>query len=270
MLNEPNSQSNRNPTQRYDLETPFIDFAELSDSLEPIKTASLAYRPLQPVEAALAELTPFESETPSNTTIAFQIAYNRSMQKEGGWSNKRSDPGGETYRGITTKYFPNWAGWRIIRETRSRPDFQKILDANQELQKLVAEFYFNEFWNKLRAGEIQSQAIANELFDASINLGIPPAVKILQQAINYLTAPPALPVAVDGKPGPATVLAVNHWLKESSVESRCATNSLLGLLLALRANHYVQSIDNDACKKCFFEGWIRRILGSPALVERGV
>ena len=200
----------------------------------------------------------------------FDIALARTLRFEGGYSSNPNDSGGETYRGITRNFHPAWAGWPIIDKAKSSPAFPSSLEANPLVQSLVAEFYRTEFWNKLRAGEIFSQAIANELFDAAVNHGIPPAVKILQQGMNYLTAPPLLFLTVDGIVGTASINAVNRWLKESSLEYLVATNSLLSLMLVLRARLYVRIVDNKPSQKIFFEGWIRRILGPTSLVERGV
>ena len=87
--------------------------------------------------------------------------------------------------------------------------------------------------------------------------------------MNYLTAPPLLFLTVDGAIGPTTINAVNRWLTSSSLEFLVAPNSLLSVMLALRAGLYVRIIDGKASQKTFFEGWIRRILGPPAFVERG-
>ena len=199
----------------------------------------------------------------------FEIALTRTLRFEGGYANNTNDTGGETYRGIARKFHLTWAGWPIVDIAKSNPTFPSSLEANPLLGSLVADFYRTEFWNAVRAGEIHSQAIASELFDAAVNHGIAPAVRILQQAMNYLTAPPLLFLTVDGAIGPTTINAVNRWLTSSSLEFLVATNSLLSVMLALRAGLYVRIIDGKASQKTFFEGWIRRILGPPAFVERG-
>ncbi len=200
----------------------------------------------------------------------FEIALARTLRFEGGYANNPNDTGGETYRGIARKFHSTWPGWQIIDSAKSNPAFPASLEANPLLGSFVADFYRAEFWNVLCAGDIHSQEIANELFDAAVNHGIAPAVRILQQAMNYLTAPPLLFLTVDGAIGPATINAVNRWLTSSSLEFLVATNSLLSVMLVLRAKLYVRIIDGKASQKVFFEGWIRRILGPPALVERGV
>ncbi len=199
----------------------------------------------------------------------FEIALSRTLQFEGGYANIPNDSGGETYRGVARNSHPSWKGWPIIDAAKKQSDFPKSLEANPLLQSLIAEFYRTEFWDKILAGEIYSQAIANELFDAAVNHGIPPAVTLLQQSMNYLTAPPLLFLNVDGVIGPASIGAVNRWLKESSLEYLVATNSLLGLMLVLRAKLYLAIIKNRSSQKVFLEGLMRRILGPPALVERG-
>ena len=200
----------------------------------------------------------------------FEIALARTLKFEGGYANNPSDNGGETYRGIARNAHPAWEGWPIIDAAKAEPKFPVSLEANPLLGSLVADFFRMEFWNAIRADEIHSQAIASELFDAAVNHGIAPAVRILQQATNYLTAPPLLMLTVDGAIGPATINAVNRWLTSSSLEFLVAINCLLSVMLVLRANLYVRIIDGKASQKTFFEGWIRRILCPPALVERRV
>ena len=46
----------------------------------------------------------------------FQQAFQHTAAAEGGYSNNPKDKGGETYRGIARKYWPDWAGWIIVDE----------------------------------------------------------------------------------------------------------------------------------------------------------
>ena len=44
----------------------------------------------------------------------FNLAYKKLEVAEGGYVNDPDDKGGETYKGISRKANPNWAGWISI------------------------------------------------------------------------------------------------------------------------------------------------------------
>jgi lysozyme family protein len=197
----------------------------------------------------------------------FEIALIRTLRHEGGYANNPTDSGGETYRGLARNFHPAWAGWPIIDAAKTKPGFPRSLEANPLVQSLVADFYRVEYWDRIRAAEICSQVIANELFDASVNHGLTPAVKLLQQAMYYLTSPPFEILTIDGVIGPVTLSAVNRWLTNSAIAHKVAANSLLSMMIVLRAVLYVRIVYDKPGQRVFFEGWIRRILGSPEITE---
>src|ERR1035437_4603933 len=87
---------------------------------------------------------------------------------EGGYSNNPLDSGGETYRGISRKNWPNWNGWGYADIERSDPNFPHCLDRNLGLQGNVIDFYRQNFWSY---GAITSQPVANKIFDLAVNVG---------------------------------------------------------------------------------------------------
>ena len=62
----------------------------------------------------------------------FEIAYKISMKLEGYYSNSLNDKGGETVNGISRVYFPEWAGWKIVDELKSK---FKITDIPYQIKK---------------------------------------------------------------------------------------------------------------------------------------
>lgn len=102
---------------------------------------------------------------------------------EGGHVNDPADPGGETYCGISRRYFPGWRGWAAIPNSLNR-------DVNRDLllRKLVDDHYQEHFWNRFQGDTIAAidPDLAIEVFEQSIHLGVHRAVKHLQQALNYL------------------------------------------------------------------------------------
>lgn len=98
-------------------------------------------------------------------------------------SNHKDDKGGMTWKGIARNMHPNWAGWKEIDKILDNGG--KIVDVkvNGYIEGLVQEFYFREFWLKLRCQEIIVPIKRNKLFDTAVNIGIKNAVKIMQRSM---------------------------------------------------------------------------------------
>lgn len=103
---------------------------------------------------------------------------------EGGYANDPDDLGGETYRGISRKFWPNWKGWVIIDARKEDPNFPRILENSQLLMDAVIEFYDINFWDKIGGDKISNQSIADLLVDSAVNEGIVPAVKRAQGIVG--------------------------------------------------------------------------------------
>jgi lysozyme family protein len=111
----------------------------------------------------------------------FSVAIGKTLLAEGGYANNPHDSGGETYRGISRKNWPNWNGWPIIDSAKAQTSFPASLDNNNELQGLIVDFYHKNFWNY---DGLNDQDVANKIFDLGVNVGKPHAVKILQQVVG--------------------------------------------------------------------------------------
>lgn len=105
----------------------------------------------------------------------FDIAFDRLMGNEGGYTAGVGDPGGETNWGISK---------------RSYPDLN-IKSLTREQAKAI---YWHDFWLRIHADELQP-AVAFQAFDFAVNSGIETAVRYLQRALG---------VADDGHWGPVT------------------------------------------------------------------
>ena len=129
----------------------------------------------------------------------FKTSYDKYIKPaEGGYSNVAQDKGGQTYAGITKKYFPNWQGWTVVDfyiKTKGEPKRNSIIPG---LTQLVEDFYL-ERWNSQRFGEIKSQPVTDILFDFYVNSG-GTAIKAVQKIVG---------VTADGSIGPATLAAIN-------------------------------------------------------------
>jgi hypothetical protein len=74
-------------------------------------------------------------------------------------TNNPGDRGGQTYAGISRRFWPGWAGWALIDAGRDVPD------------ALVATFYQAQFWDAVEGDRIDSQPVAEVIFDWAIQRG---------------------------------------------------------------------------------------------------
>lgn len=154
----------------------------------------------------------------------FNEAIKIVLDHEGGYVNSVHDKGGETYKGIARNRHPEWNGWESIDEAKDRENFPKNLESISYLQKMIIDFYFNEFWMKINCHDIRSQKIANKLMDISVLTGIKPAAVCLQRALFSCGALEKLSFA-DGVVGSKTLAAMNNlaeYVLLPAFKSECA------------------------------------------------
>ncbi|MDR2551435.1 MAG: hypothetical protein LBD10_14690 [Desulfobulbus sp.] len=136
--------------------------------------------------------------------MSFDKAFATTMAFEGGHTIV---DGHETYMGIDRTKHPTWRGWAIIDACLKEG---KPLQAN--LNQLVREFYQVNFWIPLSCHviDVMSEAVAEELFEASVNCGPGNGAKFLQRALNALNKRGKLypDLKVDGVIGTQTIGAV--------------------------------------------------------------
>ena len=169
----------------------------------------------------------------------FMTAYLLLMQHEGGYSWSKTDKGGETYKGISRKYNPNWEGWVVIDGAKTDPTFPKNLDSVFVLNDYVQSFYQVQ-WNLSKCGQFESQELANAFFDAWVNQGDDWASRSLQTIVG---------VFPDGVMGQQTVQAVN-WRDQ---------NALLIDLKNVREIRYKQIAFADPTQEANLTGWLSRL-----------
>lgn len=114
--------------------------------------------------------------------MSFERGFTATMQVEGGHAIV---DGHETYMGIDRTKHPAWPGWRIIDECLAHGEPLSIAPS---LADMVRSFYRSEFWIPLQCDRIDavSEAVAEELFEASVNCGPGNGIKFLQRALNAL------------------------------------------------------------------------------------
>lgn len=166
---------------------------------------------------------------------AFEIL----MRLEGGGvlHTVAGDPGGTTKWGISQRAHPdvNIAG--LTREG-------------------AIGIYRDKYWGPLGLGDIQSQAIATEIFEFAVNSGFRPAVKAAQRAANYVISlfpRPTDPLVVDGRIGPNTIRTLNI------LSSRRIAEALLVDRFNLNQLKHYRGLRPDLVDR-FFLGWTRRVI----------
>lgn len=174
---------------------------------------------------------------------------------EGWYSNHPNDIGGETYRGISRVYFPDWSGWPIVDALKASA---LALRENEDLRLMVYDFYKQNFWNRFRGDDIKSQLVANELMDIAVNLGVHRACLFLQKALNHLNGFQKrwLDLVEDAIVGPATLSTLDLALSNSQIGERkiaLALNNLQG-------KHYITRVEQDPRQEVFYSGWLERII----------
>lgn len=118
----------------------------------------------------------------------FKQALEKVLAHEGGYVNDPDDPGGETYKGIARKMWPQWKGWDIIDFERKNINFPKNLPLIQTLENRVEDFYKIHFWDKVQGDLINDKEVATCIFDFAVNAGISTALKLACEA-SEATAP---------------------------------------------------------------------------------
>ena len=185
----------------------------------------------------------------------FERAFHKTMGHEGAYANDPHDAGGETYAGISRVYHPKWPGWDIIDDLKSKPNFPKNIDDSDEIQDSVFDFYEQHYWDVNRLDDVRSQAIADEMFDTGVNMGVGRAAKFLQQSLNFLNRNGKLfpDLVVDSSVGPASLRALDIILDSGDEEI------LLIMMNVLQAQHYMNYMSKSPTQERYARGWFKRV-----------
>ena len=131
----------------------------------------------------------------------FDRAFDLLMESEGGYSNDKNDPGGETIFGISKRAYPQ----------------EDMLFLTLDRAK---EIYRRDYWDAIRADDLP-YPMNILIFDAAVNQGKKAAVRMLQEALK---------IKQDGVIGQQTIKAA-----VASPDSVCAD------FLSIRAVRYVNT-----------------------------
>ena len=183
----------------------------------------------------------------------FNKALQHTLKFEGGYAHDPDDRGGETFRGISRRSWPDWPGWILIDRTKEAGLLgAKAIDsrfaADEKMKGLVADFYYRRFWRPVEG--VNPPRLRAKLFDTAVNVGLVRAVKFLQGAINDFET--SEPLTVDGVPGPKTRTALTMALTLAQAEGQ-----LLMGFVRRQSDHY-QALAKRPGQTKFLRGWLRR------------
>ncbi len=181
----------------------------------------------------------------------FLLAVNWTLEKEGVFADHAKDPGGKTIYGVASKFWPQWYA-RIMANTKP------------EARKAVAiQFYFEEFWSRLRPDLLESRWVKLALFDMAVHMSTGHAVTIAQQAVNLNARNNAWvgELTEDGKMGPFTAKALNRLYQRGPM-------NLIGAMHSYRTQRYFELYRNATGQYGpFIWGWMLRLFMPPEFYE---
>jgi len=154
----------------------------------------------------------------------FNKAIEKTLVNEGGYVWDKDDRGGETNFGISKRAYPN-------------------VDIKNLTVTGAKEIYKRDYWDKVKGDSIESQVVAEELFDTAVNMGARTASKLLQGCAG---------VTPDGFIGDKSLEAINAIDEE-----------LLMLRFKLaKIARYAYLAKNRPANRKYLLGWLNRTLGA--------
>ena len=186
----------------------------------------------------------------------FVESYNITLGHEGGYVNDLDDAGGETFKGISRKFNPTWAGWRLIDVYKMHEGFpHNIIKYDYDLDEAVKTFYKRNYWDVNKLDDCPSQPVANEMFDTGVNMGTSRAGRYLQKALNLLNKNGTIypDISVDGKVGSGTLSALKKCVEYRGDEY------LYKILNIFQGYHYITYMTSSPVQEKYAYGWLKRV-----------
>jgi Putative secretion activating protein len=192
--------------------------------------------------------------------MSFLDALRHTLQFEGGYAHDPADRGGETFRGISRRNWPDWPGWPLIDRVKARGALTARLvnaafESDPEMERMVAVFYQRHFWRPFE-GLAAPTRVLTKLFDTAVNVGVGGSVKMLQRAVKRLE--PASTLLVDGAIGPQT--------RAAFAQVSTGPGGSEGFLQAFcreQEAYYRRIVGRSPGQAKFLKGWLRRAAWVP-------
>lgn len=159
----------------------------------------------------------------------FNQAIGKTLAHEGGakFTDDPNDRGGATKYGISQRAYPD-------------------VDIRNLTEQQARDIYKRDYWDRSRADEITSQAIAENIFDTAVNMGVRTASRLAQVALGIEPA--------DGIIGSQSLKTIND-----ADESLFIANYTIAKIA-----RYAYICNRNKTQKKYLLGWINRALGGVA------
>ncbi len=159
----------------------------------------------------------------------FNKAIGKTLAHEGGAksTDDPTDRGGATKFGISQRAYPN-------------------VDIRNLTEQQAREIYKRDYWDRIRGDEITSQAIAENIFDTAVNMGVRTASRLAQVALDIEPA--------DGIIGSQSLKVIN-----AADEPLFIANYTIAKIA-----RYASICNRNKKQKKYLLGWINRALGGVA------
>ncbi len=182
----------------------------------------------------------------------FETAFKNTMGHEGGYANDPDDHGGETYKGISRKFHPQWKGWKEIDQLLASGHAKSYIDNDSFLLTQTKAFYKRWYWDKIKLSTIISRPLAEELFDTAVNQGRKTAIRYLQEALNLLNnnEKKYKELKVDGIIGQKTIKTTNAFMWPKI---------LVKCINGFQFMRYYNLATKDKTQEKFMFGWLKRV-----------
>lgn len=172
------------------------------------------------------------------------------IRREGGYSNHPADRGGPTTFGITQA---------VARANGFRGDMRDFP------RSAAVAIYARLYWTGPGFDRVaeRAPAVAAELFDTGVNMGVSTAGKFLQRALNALNRGGSdyPDLALDGAIGGQSVAALSAYLK---VRGQIGEAVLVKAMEALQGERYIVLAEERPANEAFLYGWLQHRIGQDA------
>lgn len=172
------------------------------------------------------------SDLIGNDRAAFYLAMNFTLGHEGGYTNNRSDPGGETKFGICKRQYPT-----VEIKNLTIEDAEKI--------------YKRDYWDKIKLDDFDDDELRIKIFDVAVNCGTGRAIILLKRAYEKYIGKDKYPD--NGTVEPELIKDINET----------AHGVLLKEFIEILENYYKGLVDNNPKLSVFLKGWDRRAESDP-------
>lgn len=195
-----------------------------------------------PASAGMA----FPMGTILNSTDSVLAMIDELIGREGGYSNHPADKGGATRWGVTEQ---------VARAYGYKGDMRVYPRAN------AIDTYRNAYWLDPGIAKVATRypAVAIEMFDIAVNMGVSVACTFLQRCLNVFNQNGAhyADLTVDARLGAITMLALDAFRQRRGEEGG---ERLLEAIRSLKGARYIEISEARPANEAFTYGWFGRMV----------